>query len=335
MIAALSQLTLAALKWDPTIRGLLFPGIMIVILAGSSYVIMATNMGNRLGFLVAITALTGWMFLMSIAWLLYGIGLKGNPNHWKVQEVITGTDLLKVAQYRPAEKLAGVPFDDAAFCVNADAIKGKDDADTAKLVKAANAKAKTVREAAAAKTGWKPVCEGTPERGDAQATLDATIVRAADPSTTPRAIFAKTSEYRTLGAWERGGDNQLFTIKRHKFYLTHSPHWFAIPVQPVKTEVVKLPVKTVGGVQAKDPATGELMFTEKTQVVKDASGVPLVDTSKPPTTVLFIRDLGTKRQPPFVLFIFSGMALAILVSVLHQRDKQVMSAMGGKTPAKA
>ena len=62
----------AGLRWNPTVRGILFPSIMFLILCGSSYFIMATNMGNRLGFLVANAALWGWLCLMSIVWMLYG-----------------------------------------------------------------------------------------------------------------------------------------------------------------------------------------------------------------------------------------------------------------------
>ena len=81
-------LVLAALKWDPTIRGILFPTIMFLILCGSSYLIMATNIGNRLSFLLANAAFWGWMALMCIIWLIYGIGLKGKAPAWNGQEAI-------------------------------------------------------------------------------------------------------------------------------------------------------------------------------------------------------------------------------------------------------
>jgi hypothetical protein len=79
----------AILKWNPTIRGILFPGIMFLILCGSTYVILATNVGNRLGFLLANAAFWGWMCLMTIIWMTYGIGLKGKDPSWKGIEAIT------------------------------------------------------------------------------------------------------------------------------------------------------------------------------------------------------------------------------------------------------
>lgn len=81
-------LVIAALKWDPTIRGILFPTIMFLILCGSSYVILATNIGNRLSFLVSNAAFWGWMALMCIIWLIYGIGLKGKAPSWTSKEAI-------------------------------------------------------------------------------------------------------------------------------------------------------------------------------------------------------------------------------------------------------
>lgn len=81
---------LAALTWDPQIRGALFTGIAFVILCGSVYLLLATNLGAKVGFLIAAAGLTGWMAVMGATWAVFGIGLKGEDPHWKVEEVITG-----------------------------------------------------------------------------------------------------------------------------------------------------------------------------------------------------------------------------------------------------
>jgi hypothetical protein len=40
-----------------------------------------------------------------------------------------------------------------------------------------------------------------------------------------------------------------------------------------------------------------------------------------------IRDLGSRRQPPFVIFLCSFVLLTLSLFNLHRRDKQVMAAM--------
>ncbi len=329
---------LANFEWNIFIRGMLFPAIMFMILIGSSYVIMATNMGNRLGFLVAAAGLAGWLCLMSVAWMLYGIGLRGKDPTWHVADVITGNRNLGVATNRNVGKIGKLPFQTSWCKTDADIAAEPDTVAASKLPEGI-AKARALRAAEAkveksfqakrtkvkAETGWEPFCVGTGRRGDAQATVDATVVKKKkDPTKTPRAIFAEATEYAAIGAYDQGGDNQLFSVRKHKFFLRHSPHWFVIQVQPLKKKEIKEPVLGPGRIQLKDEK-GELMFTPKEEITKE------VDTTKPITTVVMLRDQGSRRKPPFTLFIFSGLAFAILASVLHQRDKQVM-ALAAKLP---
>ena len=44
---------------------------------GSVYLMLATNTGCRLGFLLALTGLIGWMMIMGLVWTMYGIGYQG------------------------------------------------------------------------------------------------------------------------------------------------------------------------------------------------------------------------------------------------------------------
>ena len=75
-------MSLLAIGWEPEIRGLLTVIMAVVILCGSIYFIMATNMGARLAFLVVLASLFGWMMLMGITWWIYGIGLRGPDPTW-------------------------------------------------------------------------------------------------------------------------------------------------------------------------------------------------------------------------------------------------------------
>lgn len=75
--------------WDPTIRGILVVLVSFLVLCGSAYVVLATDVGSRLGFLVAAAAFWGWMVIMGMAWWVYGIGLQGPGPSWQVEEVLT------------------------------------------------------------------------------------------------------------------------------------------------------------------------------------------------------------------------------------------------------
>ena len=68
---------LLAVNWEWELRGILIVIIAVVVLCGSVYLILGTNMGARLGFLVAFAGLAGWMFLMGAIWWTYGKGLLG------------------------------------------------------------------------------------------------------------------------------------------------------------------------------------------------------------------------------------------------------------------
>jgi hypothetical protein len=74
---------LLAINWQPQLRGIIIVIIAGAVLMGSVYLILATNMGARLGFLVALAALAGWFFLMGAVWWTYGKGLLGPAASWK------------------------------------------------------------------------------------------------------------------------------------------------------------------------------------------------------------------------------------------------------------
>ena len=79
-----------ALNWDPELHGLLVVLLALVLLPGSIYLLLSTNLGARVGFLIALAGFFGWMTLMGVVWTVYGIGLKGNPNSWQVKTMVVG-----------------------------------------------------------------------------------------------------------------------------------------------------------------------------------------------------------------------------------------------------
>ena len=292
------DLLLGALSWDPQIRGFLIVAAAIAILPGSIYLLLATNMGARVGFLLAVAGLSGWMLLLSITWALYGQGIKGRDPSWKVQEVVHSsaqTDLSEGA----AKTLGDFP----------DGWKKMPLAGSAVL-----ADAQAAADAFITKSGRKP------KMGH-----EGPVVKEPTPAQLRfPAEFSESADYVLVGGYEKGGDNCLGPKKscttvlpkkilfwkiNHKFFFRHSPHYVAVAVAPV------LPQVTPPG--GKPPK-------------------PVPDPSKPVTTVLVLRDLGSTRFPQVMTIIASGLVFAVACHALHRRDKQIMALRAsGTTPATA
>ena len=77
------DLTLAAISWEPEIRGALAVLIGFVVLCGSVYLLVATNSGARTGLLISIAGLFGWFSIMGVIWWIYGIGWIGDAPSWQ------------------------------------------------------------------------------------------------------------------------------------------------------------------------------------------------------------------------------------------------------------
>ena len=100
----MSEGALAALTWDPQVKGGLYVLIALVVLPGAAYLLLTTNVGARLGFQLAAAGFFGWMVLMGIVWWIYGIGLVGPGPEWKPTATVTG-ELASARQ----EALRGYP----------------------------------------------------------------------------------------------------------------------------------------------------------------------------------------------------------------------------------
>jgi hypothetical protein len=195
---------LAALAWDPQIRGFLIVLTAVAILPGSVYLLLATNVGARIGFLLAVAGLTGWITIMGITWAFYGQGLKGRPPSWKVKEVVTAP---------------GGDLGPAALPPLHDFPKGwkplpKDNPELADAQAAAD---KIVT-----KSGRKPIIghEGP------------IIKEPTEVETRYPAVFDSGEDYVVIGGYEKGGDNELFKIGHHKFFFRHSPHYVIVQLAP-------------------------------------------------------------------------------------------------------
>jgi hypothetical protein len=78
--------------WYPTILGVLVVIAAVGLFCGSIYLLLATNFGARLGFLVAFTGLAGFITLLSLLWWTSATPLnvpKGRVAQWVVVDQVT------------------------------------------------------------------------------------------------------------------------------------------------------------------------------------------------------------------------------------------------------
>ena len=93
--------------WYPTILGVLVVVAGVVLFVGSIYLILGTNMGARLGFLVTFTALMGFMVVLTSLWITTASPLntlKGSVPAWEIKEVVPSPEKSKIAEVRNVQK---------------------------------------------------------------------------------------------------------------------------------------------------------------------------------------------------------------------------------------
>jgi len=88
-VSDMTPFALLAINWEPTLRGLVVVIISVVVLIGGTYLVVGTNLGARLGFLVVLASLFGWMAAMGAIWWTYGIGLQGRMPTWEPAQPAT------------------------------------------------------------------------------------------------------------------------------------------------------------------------------------------------------------------------------------------------------
>jgi hypothetical protein len=105
--------------WNPTIIGVLTVLCAVGLFCGSTYLLLATNLGGRLGFLIAAAGLSGFLVLLTTLWLTTPGSATGNsdldPPHgnsasWKLVELVSDPSQSKIAAVRdlPTQGRPGV-----------------------------------------------------------------------------------------------------------------------------------------------------------------------------------------------------------------------------------
>ncbi len=92
--------------WYPTILGFLVVAFAIILFCGSVYMLLATNLGARLGFLIAFTALMGFMVILTSLWITTASPLntlKGRIPKWEPLELVSDPTEAKTDEVRDIE----------------------------------------------------------------------------------------------------------------------------------------------------------------------------------------------------------------------------------------
>ncbi|MBA3288236.1 MAG: hypothetical protein H0U21_09470 [Acidimicrobiia bacterium] len=194
---------IVGIEWEPELRGVLIVIIAVVTLCGGIYLVMATNLGARLGFLVALTGLAGWMSLMGVVWMIYGIGLKGPEPSWAA---VPGRTVLQDTGALSRAGVFGEPVavpDDATFAEEATIVADEFEAE-----------------------GWETLEESDPAFGQAGA--------AAGEFLEETATF-EAGDYRVVAVYDTGGERYPKLGDRIDFVaFFHKPHYVVVDVAPLE-----------------------------------------------------------------------------------------------------
>jgi len=308
---------LGAIAWNPEIRNILSVTVGAVVLVGSVYLLLGSNIGIRTGLLVTLCGLFGWMATMGAIWWMYGIGMQGSASAWHVEELnYTGDDFagLTDASLEEAHSLTAMSdLPTAQDLLEADPTiaeeilppelfePGSEEELEARLSTITIGQILEVRPELAeqyeeALDGWILLPVSDRQRGDAAAVADAFL------GPDGRALFESSTDYMVRDVFTIGGkpqreDDSLWGRFTHKlstmFNFQHPPHFAVVQVQAVEQQ------ETVPG---------------------EAPPTPVLDEDAPVISIVLVRDLGDKRFPAAMTTIGCGALFALFAWMLHRRD---------------
>jgi hypothetical protein len=203
----MNSLAMLAVSWETELRGYVVVIISAVVLIGGSYLVVGTNLGARLGFLVVLAGLFGWMAAMGVIWWTYGIGLTGRSPAWVPAEPATiirsGELLQQVEILEQPLKLTGTPQQNSEAVV-----------------------------AALASEGWQRLDDSDPQRGQAVASSDEILINGAGE-------FG-AGEFVSVSVFDRGGDRWPKVNDSLDFFaFFHEPRFALVEVAPIVPQRVE------------------------------------------------------------------------------------------------
>ena len=283
---------LGIVSWDPVLTGYLAVIIGIAVLCGSVYLLLATNLGVRLGFLVAWTGLWGWMLLMSIVWWVFGIGWIGSQPGWNVLQVTSNPATVLVDE---VQQLEGIPVDQSPSGWIEIVVKEKSDSDAEEVVDPEIVQAQAFAADARSASDGHVVCDGADPRR--LLAVNSCLFSAVDQYKTYRVLIRGGERYRPAGI----PDNvitQYFLPSRGR------PHYAVVQIQPYQPRVEI------------DPN----LFGDDGKIVVPE---PQIDENEPVYSVVLVRDHGSVRLRPALLTIFSALLFGLGCYHLHRRDQAI------------
>ncbi len=297
MIAAVQLF--AGLAWDPGVRGILIVAVAVAVLMGSVYLLLSTNIGARLGLLVALTGLFGWMVILTLIWWLQppAIGPRGDANTWEPVEVfVEGGEVPRTAEAGELPVPDEIPSTEQILADNPELAEEYPNGFVLSDLAANNPEILEQYASKEALNDWRVIPSS--EAGEAQATADVVLAEAG--------IFGGPTEYKKLDVYSFGGkptraeecpDDGALCRAWYRVrtpFMTNPEHYAVVQVQAVIDQ------PTVPG---------------------EAPPLPKVDESQPVISVLMVRELGTVRLIPFLYFVISLALFILFAWVLHNRDK--------------
>jgi len=255
--------------WYPTIVGVLVVIAAVGLFCGTVYLLLATNLGARLGFLVAVAGLSGLMMLLACLWVTTSSPLntlKGRIPTWVAVESVKGGDLAQ-------SKITAV----------------HDIRETGRKV--------DVTEQANVKAAVDEALVATSE-GQAQGSEQTA-------SANKFAVYQSATDYLITDYFETGGGN-IFS----QFEVTTGGGFPWIHVS------LHEPLYAVVDICPADQAAEIVPFGE-------SPPAPKCDKTQPTSALIFERDLGSVRVPPFVALVASAIIFALSLLGLHWRERDL------------
>lgn len=191
---------LLAVGWEWELRGTLIVIMAVGVLCGSLYLILGTNLGARLGFIVALTGLAGWMFIMGAVWWTYGKGVLGPDPTW---QPVAGKTVI-----RDPGSLHEVGVLDAPFAATADPA------------------ADAVAVQALLKDTWSQLNSALPSYAQAGSAGSVFLEESG--------AYA-AGEFQVVGVYEKGGERgpKFWDDRIDFFAFFHKPHYALVEIAPL------------------------------------------------------------------------------------------------------